>query len=172
MNNAKQIRRINNALDNLSAKPACPSCNHKQVEDVLKAVRDAHEDELTPSPEPKPLKLEADARVLVNSHMYFDAPCTVISVHKSEPSAYSRVWWVSDRGSVNSTCEADITVVEAATPEVGDYVQLGWETTPKRYGIITKINVAHTNYKVDGICNVYPGLRRDDFTILHKAPKE
>ncbi len=166
MDNAKQIRRINNIFGSLKAK-----CGKEDdIRNTLSAMMKDHEDELTPSPEPKPLKLEAGARVLVNSHMYFDAPGTVISVHKSEPSAYSRVWWVSDRGSVNSTCEADITVVEAATPEPGDTVQKGKDTFLVLSAHCPGGYFLGTRSLISGRTGTWH--EHDDFTILHKAPKE
>ncbi len=164
MDNAKQIRRINNALDNLSAKPTCPSCNHTQVEDVLKAVRTAHEEELMPKAEPKPLKLEAGCRVrAIGAVACPGKESVVVLIHES------MVWCWDD--VINSRFHKDnVEVIEAATPGVNDYVQMagghdcgviiGWGNSCGYYSIYLLTDRRSADFA------------RQGFTILYKAPKE
>lgn len=131
----------------------CPPCFKKLRE------RYAHK----PKPEPKPMKLEAGARVEDSA-----GDCaTVISVCRDEVC----VLYEKEYGLMCFSKDA-LTITEAATPEVGDMVQTGDGAT----GIILEVRDHDDGYLWAYVYSTtnkcWRHFRRDDFTILHKAPKE
>ena len=142
---------------------------HDMPEVIVQAFA-AYERPQAPKPEPKPLKLEAGCRVNRGA---------VIAVLDNRA-------WVKEDGCNRPLTYifTNLTVTEAATPEVRDYVQLDPERGFKPVAcIITAVfpctssgDRAYWDYEVRSGGDA-PGadttlVKRDDFTILHKAPKE
>jgi len=118
-------------------------------------------EELYPKTKPKPLKLEAGCRVEFWYASGRKMTGTVLSVSDK------MVWVDEDNTSPDTWNTCRLTVTEAATPEVGDYVQLcGGDV-----GVITATTGMWYRVFVPGKPMV-GSQKRKDFTILYKVPKE
>ncbi len=129
---------------------------HDMPEVIVQAFA-AYERPQAPKPEPKPLKLEAGCRVNRGA---------VIAVLDNRA-------WVKEDGCNRPLTYifTNLTVIEAATPRVGDYVRIDVERYAGDVAIITGFHCSGKLVARDGR-GVTRTLERDDFTILHKAPKE
>ena len=165
MDNAKQIRRIHNIFGSLKAKYG----KEDDIRNTLNAMMKDHEEELMPKPQPPPLKLEAGCRVKPMMHLsaevvYIDGSnvCVKFLETRNFQIFFART----------------LTVTEAATPGVNDYVELdpAWGFPPNVRRIIANIKPKeHEDSPWLYGCRWHGSMRyfqRDDFTILHKAPKE
>ncbi len=119
---------------------------------------------------PKPLKLEVGCRVDPFAHL----PAEVVHIEGDNVCVR-----FLESENLQIFSPEELTVIEAATPEVGDYVRLG---VGKYSG--KAISISEVLREPVGICDirfvyrmlVAPGtfgeFTRQDFTILHKAPRE
>lgn len=149
MDNARQIRRIHNIFGSLKSMYG----KEDDIRNTLNAMKQDHEEELQPRPEPPPLKLEAGCEVQL--------PCgdcgTVIGIDNWT------VWVLADTGSHGLYGVSRLTVTEAATPGKGD-------TVLTDFGVAIICAWGHGSFKVTN-GTVHADLNREEFTILHKAPK-
>lgn len=137
----------------------CRSCNvfTERQKDTLAEALNALKDK----PDPKPIKLEAGCVVRDFSGILYE----VIGVDGDN-------LWLAQGDCRSCRSKVWYSVVEAAVPGIGDYVQCHFPSGKDCGGII---ELMEGSYVIQCFCTWEEGLpthyRRNDFTILHKAPK-
>lgn len=138
---------------------------------IRMALEAYHKPTEKPKPEPKPLKLEAGARV----HMQDQAGVCLLGSADLLHVDNDKALIIDSNGYRHLVRLEDLTVIEAATPGVGDYVQIIGETYATGGAGHIGGEVDSHAYRISGTLghSEFSSIfDRRDFTILHKAPKE
>ncbi len=149
----ERIDKVQAALVNVDTRPTS-YITHREMAAAFDALKD--------KPGPAPIKLEAGCKVRIGDE---GVNGTVVAISRGSV-------WV-DFGDYRWSFRCShLTVVEAATPEIGDTVFVTDRMAGEMTGMICRVpeKPRDTTYSICAFAVVRTGYPREDFTILHKAP--